>query len=358
MQSLSRILLCCALTSVLGACSDSNDSPRPGPYADDSLWLCKPGIASDRCLELDQTTTWILEDGSQVVYEHEVALEPPFDCFYVYPTVDLREEPGNMEDLSDDTLMLRPLYNQAARFTSLCNVFAPKYKQMTIGAFEADNAQDYFDVAYADVDEAFRQYLKENPGRSFVLIGHSQGSFMLSELLARRIDKEEQLRERMVSALVIGAFGNLDNPPAYNNIPICTRAGDSGCIVAFNSIAAGTVIEDPNRGPAEGEIWPCVTPSALGGNPGIAANTIYNADEGIPFPAGVETDWIAYPEFYTAVCEPQGQLGIAVREGRVPPIPVPVIQFVLGGTLHLADYNFAMGDLLRIVEAQGASVAR
>lgn len=355
MQFISRVLLSCVLISVLGACSDSSDSSRSGPYADDSLWLCKPGIASDRCLELDQTTTWILEGGSQVVYEHEVDVDPPFDCFYVYPTVDLREEPGNMEDLSDDTLMLRPLYNQAARFTSVCNVFAPKYKQMTIGAFEADNAQDYFDVAYADVDEAFRQYLKENPGRNFVLMGHSQGSFMLGELLARRIDKEERLRQRMVSALVIGAFGNLDNPPAYNNIPLCTRAGDSGCIVAFNSIAAGTVT---NPRPGENEIWPCVMPSALGGNPGVAANTIYNADEGIPFPAGVETDWIAYPEFYTAVCEPQGQLGIAAREGQTPPVPLELVQLVLGGTLHLADYTFSMGDLLRIVEAQGTNMPR
>ena len=49
---------------------------------------------------------------------------------------------------------------------------------------------------------------------------------------------------------------------------------------------------------------------------------------------------------------------MAVREGRVPPVPVEVIQFVLGGTLHLADYSFSMGDLLRLVEAQGANVAR
>ncbi|MEH6591823.1 MAG: DUF3089 domain-containing protein [Halioglobus sp.] len=357
MQSIYRFSLACLFASTLSACSDSRDRPTtPGPYADDALWLCKPGIANDRCLELDQTTTWIQEDGSQVVYEHEVAVEPPFDCFYVYPTVDLREEPGNMLDLSDDTLMLRPLYNQVARFTSLCNVFAPKYKQMTIGAFAADNAQEYFDIAYADVDEAFGQYLDDNPERNFVLIGHSQGSFMLGELLTQRIDNDERLRERMVSALIVGAYGALDNPPAYDNISLCTRAGDTGCIVAFNSIAAGTVTEDAGRSPGEGEVWPCVMPSDLGGNRGIAANTIYNMDEGIPFPAGVETDWIAYPKFYKAVCEPQGQLGISAREGRVPPIPVEVIQFVLGGTLHLADYNFAMGDLLRIVEAQAANM--
>jgi pimeloyl-ACP methyl ester carboxylesterase len=343
----------CALLS-LGACSDSSDGTPPGPYADEALWLCKPGIARDRCLELDQDTTWIMADNSQVVYEHEVAVNAPFDCFYVYPTVDLREEPGNMEDLADDTLMLRPLYNQAARFTSLCRVFAPKYRQMTIGSFGSPDVQRYFDVAYADVDEAFRQYLRENPRRNFVLMGHSQGSFMLIELLKRRIDRDAILRQRLVSALVIGPYGELDNPLPYANLLLCERAGDTGCIVVYNTIARG----GSAPGPDPSAPWPCTDPTQLGGNPGVLANTIYNRAEGIPFPAGVETDWIAYPEFYEGGCDPQGQFAIDVRDGRSVPVPPQVVELFLGGTLHQADYNYAMGDLLRIVEAQGDSMPR
>ena len=166
-QFVTRLSLVGSFCFLLVACSDSSDSSgalRAGPYVDDDLWLCKPGIAIDRCLELDQTITEVYEDGSFAVFEHEPAVDPAFDCFYVYPTVDLRPEPGNMLDLSDDTLMLRPLYNQAARFTRLCNVYAPKYRQMTIGSYGVEDVfnSEFFELGYSDVEEAFRQYLAEN----------------------------------------------------------------------------------------------------------------------------------------------------------------------------------------------------
>ncbi len=140
-QSLKALFMGVVL-ALLAACGDGGDGGddfEPGPYADDALWLCKPGIALDRCLELDQTITYVYEDGNRAVFEHEPAVDAQFDCFYVYPTVDLREEPGNTLDLTDDTLMVRPLYNQAARFTQLCNMYAPKYQQMTIGSYEVED---------------------------------------------------------------------------------------------------------------------------------------------------------------------------------------------------------------------------
>ncbi len=124
--------------------------------------------------------------------------------------------------------------------------------------------------------------------------------------------------------------------------------------MVYNSVATG----GNERGPEEGTIWPCTDPTRLGGRPGVLANVIYNREEGIPFPEGVETDWIAYPEFYVGSCEPQGQFAIDVREGRRVPIPPQVVQLFLGGTLHQADYNYLMGDLLRIVEAQGDNMPR
>lgn len=349
----------------LNACSDGNDSINevsPGPYADDSLWLCKPGIALDRCLELDQTITYVYEDGNTAVFEHETVIDASFDCFYVYPTVDLREEPGNMLDLSDDTLMLRPLYNQAARFTQLCNVYAPKYRQMTIGSYGVENTFDseYFQLGYSDVEEAFDQYLLENPERNFVLLGHSQGSHVLLQLLQNRFENDEVLRSRLISALSIGPTGVLEVPPGelsggtFDNIPLCSYATDTACIVAYDSIAAG---EDGQR-PAPSQPRPCVNPTVLGGEAGVAANTIYNTDEGIPFPEGVETYWIGYPGLYSAVCEGDGFLGVGVASGRSTRFTPQLIQAGLGSSppsLHLADYNLVMGDLLRIVETQAAN---
>jgi hypothetical protein len=353
------------LLSFLSACSDGHDSytpAQPGPYADEALWLCKPGITVDRCAELDQTVTYVYEDGNMAVFQHEPVDDAPFDCFYVYPTVDLRDEPGNMLDLTDDTLMLRPLYNQAARFNQLCNIYAPKYRQMTIGTYNLDNTfeSEYFQLGYSDVESAFDQYLLENPGRQFVLMGHSQGSHVLVQLLKNRFENDEGLRSQMISTLLIGPTGRLQVPSGelaggtFENIPLCNHATDNACIVAYDSLAAG---EDGQR-PAPSQPRPCVDPTRLGGNPGIAATTIYNSDEGIPFPAGVDTYWIAYPDLYSTACESDGFLGIDTAPGQFTVFTPQLIQSVIGPTsLHLADYNFAIGDLLRIVETQAMSLA-
>lgn len=344
---------------MIAACSDGSDLP-PGPYADDSLWLCKPGAASNRCLEVDQTTTSVYADGNMAVFEHEIVSDPVFDCFYVYPTVDFDEEPGNTLDLSDDSLMLRPLYNQAARFTELCRVFAPKYRQMTFSSYQLPNVwqSEYFKTAYADVEEAFEQYLRENPRRNFVIMGHSQGSHILLELLQKHVENNEKLRQKMISALLIGPTGRLQVPPGeiaggtFQNIPLCTHATDTGCIIAYDSIADGA--QDQRLSTSQPR--PCVNPNLLGGEAGIMTATIYNRDEGIPFPNGVETNWIAYPGLYAASCERDGYLGIGIAPGRATPFSPQVMQSVLGGSLHQADYNFAMGDLLRIVETQARNM--
>ena len=352
-----------SIVCLLSACSDGNDSVDavlPGPYAQESMWLCKPGIASDRCLELDQTITYVYEDGNTAVFEHDTVVDAPFDCFYVYPTVDNREEPGNMLDLSDDTLMLRPLYNQAARFTQLCNIYAPKYRQMTIGTYALESPFDseYFQLGFSDIEQAFNQYLLESPGRNFVLMGHSQGSHVLLQLLESRIDNDEALRSRMISALTIGPTGRLKVPVGklsggtFENIPLCSFASESGCIVAYDSIASGS---DAQR-PVPAEPRPCVDPTKLGGEPGILAMTVYNSDEGIPFPQGVGTYWIGYPGLYSGACERDGFLGISVAPERSTIYTPELIQTFFGGSsLHLADYNLGIGDLLRIVDAQADS---
>jgi hypothetical protein len=361
-----RVFSVSILLLFLNACSDSDNDGgdslnefSPGPYADESLWLCKPGITLDRCLELDQTITYVYEDGNMAVFEHEPVVDASFDCFYVYPTVDFREEPGNMLDLSDDTPMLRPLYNQAARFTQLCDLYAPKYRQMTTGTYDLEDEFDseYFQLGYSDVEEAFDQYLLENPGRNFVLMGHSQGSHVLLQLLENRFENDEVLRDRMISALMIGPTGRLEVPPGvlsggtFDNIPLCSHATDTGCIIAYDSIAAG---EEGQR-PEPSQPRPCVNPTLLGGEPGILANTIYNSDEGIPFPEGVETYWIGYPGLYAAECEQDGYLGGAIAPGRFTPFSPQLIQEFFGGSLHDIDYNVGMGDLLRIVEAQAVN---
>lgn len=340
----------------LTACGNVDETP-PGPYATDDLWLCKPEAESDLCLELDQTATWVQPDGSFEVMEHVNVSDPAYDCFYVYPTVDLSETPGNTEDLTDVEPMLDALYNQAARFTGQCNVYAPLYRQMTLGSYDMAGGifgSEFFDIAFGDIDEAFDQYLLESGDRPFVLMGHSQGAHMLMRLLEERFDNDPEIRQRLVSALLIGPGHYLEVPEGettggtFKNLPLCTSDDETACIIAYDSIAAGS---DPfPRNPSSA----CVNPTLLGGEENVLATTYWASDNGLPFPVEVTEPWVAYPEMHTAACRlSDGFLGIGtVKQDRKPPMTPEALQAVLLETLHITDVNYALGDLLRIVETQ------
>jgi hypothetical protein len=103
---------------------------------------------------------------------------------------------------------------------------------------------------------------------------------------------------------------------------------------------------------------PCVDPTRLGGTPGILAYGIDWENNGLPYLDYIETPWAAQPELLTANCEADGYLGIDIVAGDDRPqvISLEVLQAALGVTLHIADVNFGMGDLLRIVATQAKNM--
>ncbi|HEX6239087.1 MAG TPA: hypothetical protein VFZ68_17950, partial [Acidimicrobiales bacterium] len=82
-------------------------------YAGDANWLCKPGIADDTCSR-DLDATAVAADGSTEMQEHEVADDPPIDCFYIYPTISFDEGPNADLEISEPEEIF-VAYNQAAR---------------------------------------------------------------------------------------------------------------------------------------------------------------------------------------------------------------------------------------------------
>src|SRR3954447_4111162 len=202
-------------------------------------WLCRPGLPDNPCT--GSLTASVLDAKLNVVRtEHmPVPANQPIDCFYVYPTVS--SQPTITADLSTDPEQIAVAQQQAQRFKSVCKLYAPIYKQLTIaGIFDqskitpADEAN-----AYAGVRDAWRSYLKnDNHGRGFVLLGHSQGSFVLRQLIANEVDSKPAVRRRLVSALLLG--GNVvvrkgqDAGGDFKNIPACRRPGQTGCVVAYS----------------------------------------------------------------------------------------------------------------------------
>ncbi len=345
-------------------------------YSDPDLWLCLPGKTDDQCLVNSIDATVVEPDNSVRIETFEPpAKEPDIDCFYIYPTVDLSGVPGNHTDFSDISYELDPLLSQAARFTSVCRVFAPLYRQVTFGSFNAPNAQELLDIAYADVDEAFRHYMGQyNNGRRFVIMGHSQGTFMVTRLMRDYIDPNPDLRARLVAGLLIG--GSVTVPEGqkvggtFQNVPLCTSVEQTGCVIAYRSYADSRPPANGSNvvGP-EGMDTACTNPAALGGGPGLFKKTYLPLHANQPVfdiapPTDFTTLFALYENFYSGECVKDNRnrsyLEISITPGpgdlreNMVPFNNPLFAPGLLGT-HVLDYNFALGDLIDLVAAKAAA---
>jgi len=234
-----RALAAAGLAALLGAFAQA-PAVSAAPGADPSvLWLCAPELAENPCAGGLPTTDE--RDGSTSV---SASTGAPVDCFYVYPTVS--------QDLTANARMkvtpaLKSIArHQAARFSDVCTVYAPVYRQRTLTALAAGQllgprpGDDSARVAYGDVLTAWRAYLAErNDGRGVVLIGHSQGTGVLRRLIREEIDPDPAARSRLVSALLLGGTVAVrkgsDRGGDFQNIPLCRSEGQTGCVLTWAS---------------------------------------------------------------------------------------------------------------------------
>jgi len=303
-----------------------------------------------------------------------------FDCFYVYPTVNLSAEPGNDTDFSNIDLQLDPLLNQAARFTEVCRVFAPLYRQATIGTNSAPPAvlAPILQLAYGDVRDAFAHYMGQyNEGRNFAIIAHSQGTSMTTRLVQDFIDRSDFLRSRLVSALLIG--GGVTVPEgelvggSFENLPLCTSILQSGCVIAYRSYADGyPPVGGSNVVGPEGFDTACTNPSnGFRDGLGTFTGSYFQLFSYQPLyrPLIPENDFttgfVLYPTFYTGECVKDDRnrsylrIGVAgdpedVRSDGVPYDNVVLDPSFLG--THVLDFQFALRDLIDIVQTQAANM--
>jgi hypothetical protein len=347
-------------------------------YSQDSMWLCRPGLAHDYCFD-NIDATEVLPDNSLQVVPRSPAADPSFDCFYIYPTVNLSSVPGNDSNVSNLRYKLDPLLSQAAPFTRLCRVFAPLYRQVTLGTFGAPDAQQYLDIAYGDVLDAFKHYMGQfNNGRPFMLMGHSQGSMMLTRLMQEEFDNSP-LRQRFVVALLIGDAG-LYTPAGkvvggtFQNIPLCTQPTQTGCIIGYNSFS----VDSPppaGGGPLAGGFpagmeTACTNPGALGGGkfrftgsyfPNFAYDPLFGINIG---PAGITTPFTLYRNYYAGECitRDDGVRYLAVSidpdpgDERTPNSIRNSALEAMGFGLHLLDYNLPLDDLIALVARQAQAM--
>ena len=352
------------------------------PASARTVWLCKPGLANNPCLK-SLTTTVLRADGSTRVERTRFARRPEVDCFYVYPTVS--GQSGLNATKAKDPEILGVARAQASRFSSLCRVYAPVYRQLTITGIgnPAAVAGKPGARAYGDVRRAWRQYLRRhNHGRGVVLIGHSQGTFILRRLARVEIDRRAALRRRLVSALLIGGDVDVrrgsDRGGDFRRIPACRRTRQIGCVIAYSAYAqappAGAVFGRPRprffdsaRASARLEVL-CTNPAALSGDRGRLR--AYFPTERMPGPiglvqdappAGIPTYWAATPGLYRARCASGGGANwLQVNVAGAPGDQRQLVTQSLGPAwgLHLVDMNLAFGNLVEVVRRQTAAYLR
>lgn len=344
-------------------------------YSAADMWLCRPDLPADHC-RVDLAATEIHPDRSRSVQRHAPAAAPKVDCFYVYPTVDLGVIPDNHTDFSDLEPMGSTAAIQAARLSEVCQLYAPLYRQITIGAYLGgeDAREQRLAVAFSDVADAFAHYLgQHNHGRKIVLVGHSQGAEMVVRLLRRFFDGDPALRERLLLAMPIGGLvevprGRLTGG-TFTNIPVCSRADEPGCVVAFRSHRAGTDVSPGRWAPRPGYETVCVNPASVDRNErsffsrtflpvsGRARGMFHDVDD-------VRTPFVLLRDFYAGQCVdgPDGYRYLAVSAapaaGDARESPVELGSFTLNTAmgLHVLDFQFPQGDLIDLVARRAAAL--
>jgi hypothetical protein len=380
---MSRILIVAfSLTAVFSmiVISSAQDlrSPAQNDYSKAESWLCRPG-RHDAC-HVDLTTTVISASGKLTREPWAANPKAPIDCFYVYPTVSL-DATGNSDMVAGDE-ELAVVRVQAARFGSQCRVYAPLYRQVTLTALRSilvgRSAAVDRNLAYNDVLDAWNYYLQhDNQGRGVVLIGHSQGSMVLTELIKKEIDGKP-IQKQLVSALLLGS--NVAVPQqrdvggAFQQVPLCRNSKQTGCVityVSFRSSAPPPANSRFGKVAGQDQVAGCTNPAALKGGSGELHAYLSTRGSGTsaaaPKPwvadaAAIDTPFVSVPGMLTAECvsnekgsylavtvhgnpaDPRADeiTGDVVREGRVLP----------EWGLHLIDVNLGIGNLVDIVRDQ------
>jgi pimeloyl-ACP methyl ester carboxylesterase len=369
--TLRRVLVAAGLVIALGCllAPSALAAKKPKKHlTDTTTWLCKPGIPNNPCEPGFDTT--LISPSGQILGTDSVKPDRKrkFDCFYVYPTVS--DDKTTNSDLSIDPEERSIALYQAARYGLHCRVFAPMYRQITLAALFSGNPipPEASQLAYGDVVAAWKTYLRKyNHGRGVVLVGHSQGTYVLRQLIHQLIDPSKKVRKRLISALLLGGNvtvregGNVGGD--FKNIAGCRKAKQFGCVIAFSTFNA-PVPADSRFGrpdgiapglPTTGDVL-CTNPAALRGGsalltsvfptePFAPGTTIGIATQAVgqPMPTGATTPWFQ-AQAYTGACDSSNDadvLQISPVDGAPTLHPVPDATW----GLHLVDANIALGNL-------------
>lgn len=323
-------------TMVPTAAFEGGPPPPPRAYADRSLWIARPDMANSPALWMPTGTK--REGGS-----------PLASAFFIHPTSYLQTSHWNAPLADEESQWRAKLFvqSQASVFNGIADIWAPKYRQATFGAFLTTKAEarKALDFAYRDVAAAFDQFLAEAPkDRPIILAGHSQGSLHLMRLLTERIAGRPEAK-RIAAAYVIGWPVSIPADLPSLGLPACQRREQARCVVSWQSFAEPadpkqvTDVYDKSAGATglsrAGSPMLCTNP--LTGAPGGEAAAGSNFGTLVPNEALTEGELKA--PGVPARCDVRGFLLIGEDAPDLGPYVLP------GNNYHVYDYALFWSNL-------------
>lgn len=354
---ITALLVALALTGCRSALVPSHDfDEEPPPAAPDytlpTAWAALPDRADD----------------ADVVAEGETdrQADAAVDVFFLHPTTYYSNDHWN-QPLDDEAANKftdeKVLRNQASAFNEAGRVFAPRYRQATLGAYfseDKDNSLAALNLAYGDVAAAFRHFLEHhNDNRPIILASHSQGTYHAARLLAEFFAGEQgaALRERLVAAYLVGFSLPEDHfERTLAPIPPCRGETDTGCVIAYGLWVEGAQV-DELRNPKttipyggafesnEGKRRHCTNPllwttdSTRGTNADHVGAVRFEDDERTAIPDRNYID--------SAYCDEAGPLFVELPDRKY--------QILFEKNLHLSEYALFYLDLRKNAVARATA---
>lgn len=361
--------------------ASAQDAPAAkNDYAKPETWLCRPDKATNNYCDVDLSTTIVKADGSETTEAYKADPKAAIDCFYVYPTVS--NDPGVISGMTPTAAEINVVKVQFARLGAKCRLYAPMYRQFTLTALRAAQSGHPMPggrptTGYDDVVNAWNYYLAhDNKGRGVVLVGHSQGSGVLTQLISKEIDGKP-VEKKVISAILMGTRLPVDNGKdtgLFKDFPLCKSASQTQCAIAYSSFR-DTIPPPPNslfgKAPSDNQFAACTNPAALGGGKAELHSYLSNGAQitnsggqtawvkGKPNPS---TPFVSVPGLITGECVQKN--GFSYLEVHVNAAPGgPRTEEIAGDVvqagkvnaawgLHLIDANLEMGNIVSLVGAE------
>lgn len=311
--------------------------PNGANYGQAAMWIARPDLPNNPAL-------W-LPPGVR-----RTNAAPRASVFFVHPTSFTERGAWNapVDDAESQNLAALFVRSQASAFNGLGQVWAPKYRQATFGAFlvNNDDARRALELAWRDVLAAYEQFLREAPAdRPIILAAHSQGSMHLLRLLQERIRGAPEA-SRIAAVYLVGWPVSLTADLPALPLPACETAAQTHCLLSWMSYAEPAdssqildVWDETNgpRGARRGTDMLCSNP-ATGIRNGFADPSL-NLGTLVPNPQMTEAEM--RPRAVGARCGPRGILLIG-ENGSLPemgPYALP------GNNYHVYDYALFWANL-------------